>query len=207
MEDLRANSLGTKLTSEGPQTNVNYYPIGNINRLGNYLRDYLLVVKRHGCREVLSKVKSDLQNQITLTAFAFGLPEAQANAIIKSVNDEAKALFIVTVQEIANMFLVVIRAILNTLERYQKPLSLIKAKTGWAPPYNLLKQTAVTIQKDFIQNQNPFVTMLYNASRIVSFWMQYFRASTELESIWFSIYKLLSGSLTSKLYTSLIPLR
>ncbi|MGP1906389.1 MAG: hypothetical protein ACTS4X_01315 [Candidatus Hodgkinia cicadicola] len=161
--------------------------------------------KKQGCREVLSKVKFDLQNQITLTTWAAGLPEAQANAIIKSVNDEAKALFIVTVQEIANMLLVVILAILNTLERFHKPLSLIKAKTGWAPPYDLLKRAAATIKKDFIQNQNPFVTMAYNASRIVSFWTQYFRASAELESIWFSIYKLLSGGLASKLYISYAP--
>ncbi|MGP1918818.1 MAG: hypothetical protein ACTS40_00305 [Candidatus Hodgkinia cicadicola] len=167
--------------------------------------NYILMVKRHGCREVLSKVKVDLQNQITLTAWAAGLPEAQANAIIKSVNDEAKAFFIVTVQEIANMFLVVTLTILNTLERFHKPLSLIKAKTGWAPPYDLLKRTAATIKKDFIQNQNPFVTMAYNVSRIVSFWTQYFRTSTELESIWFSIYKLLSGGLASKLYISYVP--
>ncbi|MGP1911724.1 MAG: hypothetical protein ACTS5A_01020 [Candidatus Hodgkinia cicadicola] len=160
------------------------------------------MVKRQGCREVLSKVKFDLQNQITLTTWAAGLPEAQANAIIKSVDDEAKALFIVTVQEIANMFLVVIFAILNTLERFHKPLSLIKAKMGWAPPYDLLKRAAATIKKDFIQNQNPFVTMAYNASRIVSFWTQYFRASTELEGFWFSICKLLSGCLASKPHIS-----
>ncbi|MGP1911454.1 MAG: hypothetical protein ACTS4T_01450 [Candidatus Hodgkinia cicadicola] len=163
------------------------------------------MVKRQGYREVLSKVKVDLQNQITLTTWAAGLPEAQANAIIKSVNDEAKAIFIVTAQEIANMLLVVILAILNTLERFHKPLSLIKAKTGWAPPYDLLKRAAATIKKDFIQNQNPFVTMFYNASRIVSFWVHYLRASSELESIWFSIYKLLFGVLASKLYTSYVP--
>ncbi|MGP1917313.1 MAG: hypothetical protein ACTS6P_01720 [Candidatus Hodgkinia cicadicola] len=150
------------------------------------------MVKRQGCREVLSKVKSDLQNQITLTTWAAGLPEAQVTAIIKSVNDEAKVPFIVTVQEIANMPLVVILTILNTLERFHEPLSLIKAKMGWAPPYDLLKRAAATIEKDFIQNQNPFVTMAYNTIRIVSFWTKYFRASAELESIWFSICKLLS---------------
>ncbi|MGP1922366.1 MAG: hypothetical protein ACTS44_01315 [Candidatus Hodgkinia cicadicola] len=193
------------MSSERVQTSISYYPIGNVNKLSNYLWNYILMVKRHGCREVWSKIKVDLQNQITLTTWAAGLPGAQANAIVKSVNDEAKALFIVTAREIANILLVIILAVLNTLERFHKPLSLIKAKTGWAPPYDLLKRAAATIKKDFIQNQNPFVTMFYNASRIILFWTQYFRVSSELESFWFSIYKLLSGALTAKLYTFYAP--
>ncbi|MGP1922661.1 MAG: hypothetical protein ACTS5F_01120, partial [Candidatus Hodgkinia cicadicola] len=147
--------------------------------------------------------KEDLSKPISLSSWAFGLPEAQANAIIKAINIEAKEFFVVTAHEFANSFLVLIYTILNTFDRFRKPFALIKGKTGWTPPYNLLKRTAAKVKKDFIQNQNPYVTMLYNAACIVSFWSQYFRATGRIESICFSFFKLLSGALTSKLYTSL----
>ncbi|MGP1917544.1 MAG: hypothetical protein ACTS45_00830 [Candidatus Hodgkinia cicadicola] len=181
--------------------NNDYYPNGIVNKLGNYLWQYVLIAKQHGFHEVLSKIKGDLLRQITLTAWSAGLPEAQATSIIKSADTEAKEFFVVTVQEVANMLVVAICTALNAFERFHKPLSLIKAKTGWAPPSDRLKQAMAIIQKDFIQNQNPSVTILYNASRIVSFWMQYFRASAESESIWLSIYKLLFETLISKFYT------
>ncbi|MGP1925326.1 MAG: hypothetical protein ACTS6A_01060, partial [Candidatus Hodgkinia cicadicola] len=185
------------------QPNFNYYPIWNINKLGNYLQDFISIAKQSGYREVLLKVKEDLSKPIMLNAWATGLPEAQANALIKSVNIEAKEFFIVSAHEFANLFLVLIRTILDTCDRFRKPLSLIKQKTGWGPPCNLLKRAAAKVKTDFIQNQNPFVTILFNAACIVSFWMQYLRATVKIESIYFSIYKLLSGALTSKLYKSL----
>ncbi|MGP1918338.1 MAG: hypothetical protein ACTS4U_01445, partial [Candidatus Hodgkinia cicadicola] len=193
----------TELTSKATHVNVNYYPICNINKLVNYLQDFISIAKLHGWSGVLSKVRRDLSGQITLIPWAIGLPEDQATAIIKSVTAEAKELFIVSSQEIANMLLVLICTTLDTFERYRKPLSLIKTKTGWAPPYNLLRQLASKVQNDFIQNQNPLVTMLYNASRIISFWMKYTQTLVGIESIWFSIFKLLSGALTSKLYQRL----
>ncbi|MGP1927103.1 MAG: hypothetical protein ACTS80_00650 [Candidatus Hodgkinia cicadicola] len=185
------------------QPNFNYYPIWNVNKLGNYLQDFISIAKQSGYRKVLLKVKEDLSKPIMLNAWATGLPEAQANALIKSVNIEAKEFFIVSAHEFANLFLVLIRTILDTCDRFRKPLSLIKQKTGWTPPYNLLKRAVAKVKTDFIRNQNPFVTILYNAACIVSFWMQYLRATVKIESIYFSIFKLLSGVITSKLYKSL----
>ncbi|MGP1926432.1 MAG: hypothetical protein ACTS68_01910, partial [Candidatus Hodgkinia cicadicola] len=78
------------------QPNFNYYPIWNINKLGNYLQDFISIAKQSGYREVLLKVKEDLSKPIMLNAWATGLPEAQANALIKSVNIEAKEFFIVS---------------------------------------------------------------------------------------------------------------
>ncbi|MGP1918705.1 MAG: hypothetical protein ACTS4V_01580 [Candidatus Hodgkinia cicadicola] len=187
------------------QTNLNYYPIWNNNKLVNYLQDFISIVKLRGYRALWFKIKEDLSKPISLTSFATGLPEAQAHTIIKTVNVEAQEFFVVTAHEFANLFLVLIYTILNTFDRFRKPFALIKAKTGWAPPYNLLKRTAAKVKRNFIQNQNPSVTILHNAACIVSFWAQYLRASSRIESIYFSIFKLLSGALTSKLYTTFNP--
>ncbi len=203
MEKSNNNSLTSELTSKPSQLNCNYYPIWNINKLSNYLQDFISIAKQHGYRGIVSKVREDLKNQITLTPFAIGLSEAQTSLIIKTVNNEAKELFIVSVQEFANLFLLLIRTILDTFERYRKPLELLKAKTGWTPPRNLLKRASAKVKKDFIQTQSSSVTMLYNAYRIVSFWFQYFHAFRKTETIWFSIFKLLSGALASRLYISL----
>ncbi|MGP1925190.1 MAG: hypothetical protein ACTS6A_00350 [Candidatus Hodgkinia cicadicola] len=184
------------------QTNINYYPIWNINKLGNYLQDFVSTAQQGGWQGVLAKAKEDLSNPIMLSSWATGLPEAQANSIIESVNTEAKEFFIVSAQKFANLLLTLIRTILDTFDRFHKPLSLIKQRTGWTPPYNLLKRAAAKLKNDFIQNQNPSVTMLFNAACIISFWMQYLRAAVKLESIYFSVFKLLSGALTSKLYVS-----
>ncbi|MGP1914210.1 MAG: hypothetical protein ACTS4V_00010 [Candidatus Hodgkinia cicadicola] len=185
------------------QTNFNYYPIWNINKLVACSQDFISTAKQCGYHGVWIKIKKDLSQPITLSSFTSGLPEVQANAIIKSINNEAKEFFIVTAHEFANLFLLLIYTILNTFDRFRKPLSLIKKTTGWAPPCNFLKRMAVKVKKDFIQSQNPSVTILYNAACIVSFWLQYLRASVKIESICFSIFKLLSGALTSKLYMSL----
>ncbi|MGP1922086.1 MAG: hypothetical protein ACTS4Z_02480, partial [Candidatus Hodgkinia cicadicola] len=182
--------------------NLNYYPIWNINKLVNYLQDFISIVKLRGYRALWFKIKEDLSKPISLTSLATSLPEFQAHAIIKSINNEVKEFFVVTAHEFANLFLLLIYTILNTFDRFRKPFALIKAKTGWTPPYNLLKRTAVKVKRDFIQNQNPSVTILHNAACIVSFWMQYLRTSGRIESIYFSIFKLLSGALTSKLYTT-----
>ncbi|MGP1925589.1 MAG: hypothetical protein ACTS6A_02600 [Candidatus Hodgkinia cicadicola] len=187
------------------QPSFNYYPIWNINKLGNYLQDFISIAKQNGYRGVLLKIKEDLSKPIMLTAWATGLPETQANALIKSVNIEAKEFFIVSAYEFANLFLALIRTILDTCVRFRKPLSVIKRKTGWSPPYNLLKRVAAKVKTNFIQNQNPSVTMLFNAACIVSFWMQYLRASAKIENIYFSVFKMLSGALTSKLFKFLNP--
>ncbi len=124
------NRLTSDSTSKPIQANCNYYPLWNIDKLSNYLQAFIPIAKQHGYRGILSKVREDLKNQITLTSFATGLSEAQTSLIIKTVNAEAKELFIVSAQEFANLFLVLICTILDTFERYRKPLELLKAKTG-----------------------------------------------------------------------------
>ncbi|MGP1914566.1 MAG: hypothetical protein ACTS42_02040 [Candidatus Hodgkinia cicadicola] len=188
------------------KTNLNYYPIWNNNKLVNYLQDFILIGKLRGYRAVWFKIKEDLSKPISLTSWATGLSEIQTNTIIKTVDVEAKEFFVVTAHEFANLFVVLIYTILNTFNRFRKPFALIKRTTGWEPPYNLLKRTAAKVKRDFIQNQNPSVTMLHNAACIVSFWSQYLRATGRIESICFSIFKLLSGALTSKLYTAFNPI-
>lgn len=122
--------MATKLTSEIDQLNFSYYPIWNINKLVNYLRKFAAIAKQNGYRGVLLKVKEDLSNPISLNAWATGLPEAQATAIIKSVTVEAKEFFVVSVHEFTNLFLTLIRTILDNCDRFRKPLLLIKQKTG-----------------------------------------------------------------------------
>ncbi|MGP1914902.1 MAG: hypothetical protein ACTS7D_01805, partial [Candidatus Hodgkinia cicadicola] len=51
-----SRTLMTKSSSEMVQPNFNYFPIWNINKLGNYLQDFISIAKLTGYRGVLLKV-------------------------------------------------------------------------------------------------------------------------------------------------------